>query len=329
MFKTLTLLCALIILPTVRAAIPTPPTWATVTPASGALTPRHECTFVECDGKFYLLGGRGIKPVDIYDPATNTWTQGSKSPLAFHHFQPVVHDHRIVIVGAMTGSFPKEPPVDKILIYTPATDKWSEGPALPADRLRGGAGTVIHNNTLYLVCGIQIGHWGGHVAWTDALDLNTMKWRRLPDAPRARAHFQAAILDGKLYAVGGRRSSAETKQTFNLVVPEVDVLDLATETWTTLPAASNLPRPRAGTNTIAVNNRILVLGGESMEQPIAHNEVHALNPATGEWTLHSTFATGRHGSGTILFNNALYIASGSGKRGGQPELDSLETLPLR
>ncbi len=313
---------------TVLPAAATPPSWTTVTPASGALTNRHECSFVVCDGKFYLLGGRRVNPVDIYDPASNTWTQGSPSPIDFHHFQAVVHDHRILVVGTMTGKYPKEPPVPHIIIYTPATDTWSQGPDLPSDRLRGGAGTVIHNNTLYLVCGIQIGHWGGHVAWLDALDLKTMQWSRLPDAPRARDHFQAAILDGKLYAVGGRRSSAETKQTFHLVEPHVDVFDLATSTWTTLPEESNLPHPRAGTSTVVVGGRILVIGGESMEQDTAHKQVHALDPKTGQWTLHSTLETGRHGTAPILFNNTLYIASGSGSRGGKPELPSMEKLPL-
>ena len=28
---------------------------------------RHECGFVEANGLLYLLGGRGIKPIDIYD----------------------------------------------------------------------------------------------------------------------------------------------------------------------------------------------------------------------------------------------------------------------
>ena len=30
-------------------------------------TPRHETGFVECQGKFYLIGGRGIKPVEEFD----------------------------------------------------------------------------------------------------------------------------------------------------------------------------------------------------------------------------------------------------------------------
>jgi N-acetylneuraminic acid mutarotase len=314
----------------VLGASASPQTWSTVAPASGALTNRHECSFVELAGQFYLIGGRRINPVDIYNPATNAWTQSKPTPVEIHHFQALAYQDRILIVGAMTGrSFPKEPPLPVMMAYKPSNDTWSEVCSIPADRLRGGAGAVIYKDTLYLVCGIQMGHWGGHVAWTDALDLKTMKWRRLPDAPRARDHFQTAILDGKLYAVGGRRSSAETKQTFHLVVPEVDVFDLATETWTALPAESNLPNPRAGTSTVAADGKILVIGGESMEQNTAHKQVHAFDPKTGKWTLHSELTLGRHGSGVILYKDALYIASGSGSRGGKPELESMEKFSLK
>ena len=60
---------------------------------------RHEAAFVECDGRFYLLGGRRVQPVDIFDPATRTWSEGSRPPIEIHHFQPVVWDHQIWLAG--------------------------------------------------------------------------------------------------------------------------------------------------------------------------------------------------------------------------------------
>ena len=93
---------------------------------------------------------------------------------------------------------------------------------------RGGAGAIAHNGLIYVVAGIQNGHTDGHVAWFDAFDPATGAWTQLPDAPRTRDHFQVAIVDDKLYAIGGRRSSAATGQTFELTVPEVDVYDFAT-----------------------------------------------------------------------------------------------------
>src|SRR5690606_39171325 len=58
---------------------------------------RHENGFVEIGGKFYLFGRRGIKPVNIFDPVTNTWTAGASPPIELHHFQAVVYQNKIYI----------------------------------------------------------------------------------------------------------------------------------------------------------------------------------------------------------------------------------------
>jgi hypothetical protein len=161
------------------------------------------------------------------------------------------------------------------------------------------------------------------VAWVDAFNPRTGAWRRLPDAPRARDHFHAAVIDGKLYAAGGRRSSAGTGQTFDLTVPEVDVYDFQTGVWSTLPASANLPTPRAGTTTAVIDGRLLILGGESGGQQLAHTEVEAFDPATGGWTSLAPLSLGRHATQAVLHEGRLYLASGSRTRGAT-EIDSQE-----
>ncbi len=289
---------------------------------------RHEAAFVACGDRFYSLGGRGIKPVDIFDPATLTWSEGSRPPLEIHHFQPVVWANRILIVGAMTGAYPHETPVDRIMVYDPNDDRWSWGAEIPAERRRGGAGAAIHGDYLYLVCGIQNGHWDGWVEWLDRFDLVTNTWEPLADAPRERDHFHVEFIGDQLYAAGGRKTSGVSKQVFDLCIPEVDVYDCKTNTWSTLPPASNLPTPRAGCAAFVLDNRLLIAGGESLSQPKAHSEVQILDTMTQTWTTASNFATGRHGTGIVEWKNALYTCSGSGGRGGGPELDTIEILRL-
>ena len=67
----------------------------------GEPSARHENSFVESKGKFYLLGGRGIKPVDIYDPETNTWTKGAAPPIEIHHFQAVSWTRRSALICSL------------------------------------------------------------------------------------------------------------------------------------------------------------------------------------------------------------------------------------
>jgi N-acetylneuraminic acid mutarotase len=292
------------------------------------LTARHENSYVKVGDKFYLLGGRGQKPVEVFDPATGSWTKGPMPPFEMHHFQAIEVDRKLYVVGAMTGRYPTEPPVPAIHIYDPGTNAWLEGPEIPADRRRGGAGAVVHEGRIYLVAGITNGHTDGHVAWFDVFDPKTGQWRKLPDAPRARDHFHAAVIDGKLYAAGGRRSSFATGQTFALTVPEVDVYDFRTGQWTTLPPAANLPTPRAGSTVAVIDGKLLVIGGESGSQATAHSEVESYDPATGVWTSLPPLALGRHATQAVVHEGAVYLAAGSRSRGAN-EIDSQEIYRLR
>lgn len=304
---------------------PAVPSWTTVE-TNGALHPREECGMAEVDGRFYLLGGRGINPVDIFDPTTGTWSEGTAPPIEVHHFQPAVWDHQIYIACGMTGRYPLEKGLDRILIYDPAKNAWSWGSEIPPKRRRGSAGTVVHQDKLYLIAGIQNGHTDGWVTWCDAYDFKTHTWAVLPEAPRARDHFEAALIDGKIYAAGGRRSSAVTKQVFELTVPEIDVYDVGAGSWSTLPPASNLPVLRAGASTLADGTQLIVVGGESGAQKPAHSEVQALDTVTGKWRDLPPLRQGRHGAGAVRFGRVFYVASGCGERGGSPLLPTTETL---
>src|SRR5690606_18051605 len=79
-------------------------------------TQRHENGYVRIGSRFYLVGGRGDRPVEIYDPATGTWSRGAVPPMEIHHFQAVEYDGKIYAVGAMTGRYPTEPPIPAIQI---------------------------------------------------------------------------------------------------------------------------------------------------------------------------------------------------------------------
>jgi N-acetylneuraminic acid mutarotase len=291
-------------------------------PSTG-ITPRHEHGYVQLGNLFYLLGGRRIQPVDIFNPLTKLWTRGASPPVEIHHFQAVPFEGKIYLVGAMTGRYPTEPPLANVFIYDPATDRWTEGPEIPAGRRRGGSGAVFHNGEIMVIAGITNGHSDGHVTWVDAFNPKTGQWRRLPDAPRARDHFHAAIIDNKIYAAGGRRSSAATGQTFELTVPEVDVFNLATNTWSTLPATGNIPTPRAGAAVAVIRGKLVVLGGESGGQQLAHDEVEVLDPATGTWAKLAPLSMGRHATQAIVHDGTIYLASGSRTRGAT-EVDTQE-----
>ena len=288
---------------------------------------RHENSMVECDGKFYSLGGRGKRPIECYDIKTNSWLVLADAPIEFNHFQALAFNHEIYVIGAFTGNYPHEQPIPNFLIFNPLTKTWREGPEIPKDRLRGSVGVFARGKKIYLVCGIKDGHWDGHVSWFDEYDTETGKWNILPDAPRARDHFQAAINGDRVYIAGGRTSHAAIGKVLDLTIGEVDYFDFKTNKWSTF--ANPLPTLRAGTASVIYKNKLIVLNGESAKQVPAHSEVEVLDLKTGNWESLPNLVQGRHGTGAAVYKKALYVVAGSGNRGGGPELNEMEMLKLK
>jgi len=289
----------------------------TIIDAKGEAKGRHENTFVEYKDKFYLMGGRGINPVNIFDPVTNTWETKGKSPMEIHHFQAVVYGDAIYLIGAMTGKYPKETPLENIWIYYPETDTWEKGDEIPLERRRGGAGVVLYNHKIYMVCGIEYGHTSGTNNYFDSYDLKTGEWKVLTKAPHVRDHFPAVVVDDKLYCVGGRNTSVHYPDNFGAffaaTIPYVDVYDFKEEKWSTLK--EELPFPTAAGGVVEINNKLVYMGGEGRRSH-AYFETQYLDLESGKWEQLAHLVRGRHGSAAILHDNKIYLAAGSQNQGG-------------
>lgn len=283
---------------------------------------RHEAAFVRVGAKFYLMGGRDIRPVSIYDTETGSWSQGAEPPLELHHFQPLVFEGKIYVIAALTGGWPNETPTSHVYIYDPSADAWSQGDEIPEDRRRGASGVVVQDHMVYIACGIKNGHIGDHKKWMDRYNLRTGKWEVLSDAPRPRDHFQAIVVDGKIYATAGRNTGIDPDDPFGGTLTTTDVYDIATNSWETV--SNPIPTPRAGNAALLFNGELVVIGGESSSQEKAHAEVEALNLTTNEWYALPSLLQGRHGTGVVVWDNAMVVASGCGNRGGEPELQTME-----
>lgn len=299
--------------------------WERITPETSC-TNRHENALTIVGNDLVLLGGRGVKPVEVFDLGSNTWEKKPETPFEMHHFQAITYKGEVWVMNAFTGTYPHETPIPNIHIFNPKKNKWRVGAEIPADRRRGAGGVVVHKNKVYMVCGIQDGHWDGHVAWLDEYDPETNTWKKLPDAPNARDHVHAVVVDDKLYVIGGRRSTAKIGKVLELTVSAVDVYDFETNTWASFSGSLNLPTERAGAAVVALGSKILVMGGESSAQVPAHSEVEAYNTKTMAWEKMPNLLQGRHGTGAVSSKGKVYIVAGSGNRGGGPELNSIEVL---
>jgi len=318
---------------TVNAAPPVEPSgnninaansWQVVNTSNGSKPQgRHEAGAVAFQNQIYLMGGRGQRQVNRYNPSNNRWENLGVPGMEINHFQPVVYGGKIYVVGALDCCFPSESVIPKIQIFDPATQTWSQGAELPINRRRGSAGTVVYNNKIYLIGGSTNGHDAGMVNWFDEYNPANNQWKTMPSAPTKRDHFSAAIVGNKLVAAGGRQT--DHPMTFANLVFQVDVYNFGTGQWT---SGASIPTPRAGAMTVSYGDEIIVIGGEASQGTAALKTVEAYNVNTNKWRTLNSLRTERHSGGAAIVGNAIHVVSGNTTTGGGNETQSHEKLSL-
>ena len=287
---------------------------------------RGECSLVAAQGKLYLIGGDGgAKPVESYDPKTNSWTEKAKAPVTMHHFQSVALGDKIYILDAFDqGIYPDQVPHSNVYSYDTQKDSWQKLTEIPEDRRRGGAGEAVYNGKLYIVCGITHGHRSGTSAMFDCYDPATDKWTSLPDAPHIRDHSMAVVVGDKLYAIGGRNTSLHDANNFmsffDKVVLDVDCYDFKTGKWSIL--AAKLPMGTGGGTAVNLDGKVFYIGGEratSTESNAPRKDVYCLDPEKDtEFKKAAGLNLARNGVGGTVLNHHIYIAGGAGGGPGGP-----------
>lgn len=296
--------------------------WQTLNSSDGSTAqPRHESGAVVVNGTLYLLGGRGTRSVQSYDPDARTWTTLGPMPQELHHFQPVAVGSTIYVLGAFTCCYPDETLVSSIYTFDTQSLTWSVAGNIPASRVRGSAAAIVRNNAIYLVGGNTQGHNGGAVSWFDRYDPATGQWQTLADAPNARDHFSAVLVNDYLVAAAGRQTTQPNP--FNNAVSQTDVYDFLTGEWT---SKSTIPTPRAGALAIAAGDEVLVAGGEINTSTTALDAVEAFNVYSGQWRTLQSLGAGRHSGGGVVLGGQFHVVAGSLNTGGAPETSLHETL---
>ncbi|MCC8424957.1 kelch repeat-containing protein [Mucilaginibacter sp. UR6-11] len=291
----------------------------TLLPSINTPPSRNECGFAAVNGKLYLVGGDApAMPVEIYDPATSTWTKGATAPSIMHHFQAVGLGDKVYILDAFSDrNYPNQIPLANSYAYDTKNDTWQQLAGLPEGRRRGGAGAAVYKGKLYLVCGILHGHNNGTNGLFDVYDPAANTWASLPDAPHIRDHSMAVVVKDKLYAIGGRNTSLHDANNFmsffDKVVLDVDCYDFKTGKWSTL--AAKLPLGTGGGTCVNLDNKIFYIGGEraTATQPNGpQKDVFYMDPEVDkEWKVGPSLNKARNGVGGTVLDHKIYIAGGA------------------
>ena len=307
--------------------VTTPPT--TPPPPAGQVqlgpwTERATAPVVRSEGgaavvgnRLYLLGGyvgrntfTPSRRVDIYDPATNSWSRGPDLPTAVSHVG-------VAVIGTdlyLAGGYPVKPTGDGQNFST--AEVWRLDTrtgtyhAMPALRVARGSGALVAlDGRLHFFTGIGPSRADRTEHWV--LDPAGGDWSALAPVPMGRSHIGYIVHQGRIWAIGGHQRWDE----FAIYLDRVDVYDPATNSWAAGPA---LPAPRAhiGGAVVHVGGRIVVLGGDhEFKKP--NRNVWVLDADGQGWSSLGQLPAARYAGFAGVIGDRLVYSSGDLPRTGQ------------
>jgi len=125
---------------------------------------------------------------------------------------------------------------------------------------------------------------------------NESVWKNSTPLPSARQVAATAVVNGKIYLIGGFDGSYLTN---------TDEFDPGTQTWNSKAA---MPTPRNGMAIAVVNNMIYVIGGYNGTEV---NVTEVYDPQNDSWTTKAPMPTARELTGFGAVGNKIYVIGGS------------------
>jgi N-acetylneuraminic acid mutarotase len=249
-----------------------------------------------------------------------------------------------------------EKPLTTTLASTQPESKWVEGAPMRVARSEHPA--VVLEGKIAVLGGLVETGVGqtGVSASVEAYDPATDTWSDLPDLPAARHHAMAAVVDDRLFFIGGYDETG-----FN---PTADVWELSGDTWV---VRASLPEPVGAGAAVVLDDLIYVVGGvpasgllaydptadawTGLEAPSERREhlaavavdgeiwaiggrwevfavrtVEIYDPATDSWREGPQMIQARSGFGATVIEGAVMVAGGEVFEPVQA-LDTVETIP--
>ncbi len=268
------------------------------------------------DGRIYVLGGgtafgaygggssappsSAFATVEIYDPATNSWSSGQPLPTARLNLAAVVgKDGRIYTFGGWSGAAAS----NAVEIYDPSTGSYDFGMAMPFSREDPGV-TLGADGKIYAVC-------GGNVVQSynqlQVYDPVADSWASLAAMPQQEGGVGfATASDGRLYAVGGGLHSGSC-----MANATTYVYDAGTNVWASGPPLITA-RMSAAVLTGA-DGRIYAIGGGISCTNLYDRAVEVLTPGGSSWSTLPSLNVARLAAGGALGKDGrIYVFGGQG-----------------
>ncbi|MFO7670349.1 MAG: alpha/beta hydrolase-fold protein [Bacteroidales bacterium] len=135
----------------------------------------------------------------------------------------------------------------------------------------------------------------------DEIEADTCVWTFKTAMPTGRGFTSGAVVDGKIYMIGGF-------PTHNSVTQANEMYNPATDTW--VPMAG-MPEGRCAHKTCAYGGKIYVFGGVSPDPyATAKDNVYVYDPLTDAWTQKADMPYENSGCGVAVVRDTIYLIGG-------------------
>jgi hypothetical protein len=277
---------------------------------------RFESFAISDGSRVWFLGGiTGVfgdistaapsRRVDVYDPASDAWTQGPDLPADApkHHLAVALLDGRIYVLCGFDGILDQNPgepfvPVGRAFVLDGGSWRRLADPPLA----RGAATAQAIGGKIYVTGGAPTEDVDAY-SELDVYDPAADAWTKAAPMPTAREHLASCAIDGKLIAVGGWFGSSRTAS------HAAEAYDPSNDSWSRL---ADLPTARGGLAAIDYDGVCHVIGGEDWALPAPGTyDVHeGLDVSAGQWRTFAAMPTSRHGFGLARQGGAFYAIGG-------------------
>jgi hypothetical protein len=141
---------------------------------------------------------------EVYDPKTGSWTAKTPLPLPVYGQASAVLNNKIYVISGKTYNAIS----NLVQIYDPATDMWSFGKNIPTAVWFAAAGATTGTSApkrIYVMGGTIQGSRSPYPTCNlnQVYDAETDTWSSGTQLPTSRSQLGVAVVDDKLYAVGG------------------------------------------------------------------------------------------------------------------------------
>ncbi len=273
------------------------------------------------NGRLYTFGGfdslKGCcTPTDrayVYDPAARTWAALTPLPeRGVTHAGMTTDGASVYYAGGYIANSAWNGQVfgtRAVWRYRPATNSYVRLPDLPVERAAGQLEYL--NGKLHYFGGTNLARTQD-TADHYVLDLTggASSWAVAAPLPNPRNHLGSAVLNGRIYAVGGQRGHDQASVTQNTL----NAYDPATDRWSTL-APLPVARGHISSATFVLAGRVVVAGGERSYGNFTA-DVSAYDPATNTWAALTPLPAARASGVAAALEDGFVYTSGNWTRTG-------------